>query len=251
MSDDTPKGLLFATAKQTERHDAFIEAFVARQKKVLEESPKDTLPVVAYAVEWANDGQQQGIALFEKKENAVRWYETMGGQPMNLICQSDALAAIAKLKSELEDAGRHALQVYTDNKTALSAKEAEIARWQEQVAGQAVVNQWRLEEIERLTAERDQFYMDYRIKCDEDTKAANLRINELTAERDALKAALTELVSVKDLKESTEAIWFAGPLSSAGENWESVCAANKRQYIERQPKAWDEARAAIAARSGE
>ena len=40
-------------------------------------------------------------------------------------------------------------------------------------------------EIERLRAERDTFYMDYRMKCDAETKA-------LTIERDALRELLCE-----------------------------------------------------------
>jgi hypothetical protein len=42
--------------------------------------------------------------------------------------------------------------------------------------------------LERLVAERDTFYTDYRMKCDKQTKALHVQIDRLTAERDALLA---------------------------------------------------------------
>ncbi len=38
------------------------------------------------------------------------------------------------------------------------------------------------EEIERLRADRDSFYMDYRIKCDEETKRQAVEIERLRAD---------------------------------------------------------------------
>lgn len=43
-------------------------------------------------------------------------------------------------------------------------------------------------ELERLIAERDTFYMDYRMKCDETTKAQAVEIERLTADNAALRA---------------------------------------------------------------
>jgi hypothetical protein len=44
-----------------------------------------------------------------------------------------------------------------------------------------------MSEIERLNVERDGFYMAYRMKCDEETKAQAMEIERL---REALKLAL-------------------------------------------------------------
>lgn len=43
-------------------------------------------------------------------------------------------------------------------------------------------------ELERLIAERETFYMDYRMKCDETTKAQAVEIERLTADNAALRA---------------------------------------------------------------
>lgn len=64
---------------------------------------------------------------------------------------------------------------------------------------------------------------------------------------DTLRAALAELVAVKDLKDRTEALHFAGPLSEHGEGWKAVYDAGRAEYIRRQPLAWEAARAALAA----
>lgn len=74
------------------------------------------------------------------------------------------------------------------------------------------------------------------------------RLNdELCDENERLRSALAELVAVKDLKERTEALHFAGPLSTVGEGWKAEYEAGRREYIRRQPAAWDAARAAISA----
>lgn len=61
------------------------------------------------------------------------------------------------------------------------------------------------------------------------------------------RAVLAELVAVKDLKERTEALYFAGPTSEHGEGWKDVYEAQRKEYLRRQPAAWAEARAALAA----
>lgn len=62
------------------------------------------------------------------------------------------------------------------------------------------------------------------------------------AEIERLRAALAELVAVKDLKERTEALHFAGPSGTAGDGWKDLYEAGRRDYLRRQPAAWDAAR---------
>lgn len=59
--------------------------------------------------------------------------------------------------------------------------------------------------------------------------------------------ALRELVACKDLKDSAEAIHFAGPLGSAGDGWLIKYEAQRKEYIRRQPAAWAAAREVLAA----
>ena len=54
------------------------------------------------------------------------------------------------------------------------------------------------DEIERLRAERDSFYMDYRMKCDEQTKALHVEVERLRAERDALRGKLDKIIDTFD-----------------------------------------------------
>lgn len=72
----------------------------------------------------------------------------------------------------------------------------------------------------------------------------------LRAEIRRLRTALAELVAVKDLKERTEALHFAGPLSAAGESWGDEYEAGRKEYLHRQPAAWDAARAALGPNTG-
>ena len=64
---------------------------------------------------------------------------------------------------------------------------------------------------------------------------------------DAAMTALKELVDVKTLKEATEALHFAGPLSSFGNEWDVEYERLRAEYIRRQPAAWDRARSLVAA----
>jgi hypothetical protein len=45
------------------------------------------------------------------------------------------------------------------------------------------------DDCERLRQERDTFYMDYRLKCDVETKAAHLRAEKAERERDEAREA--------------------------------------------------------------
>jgi hypothetical protein len=60
-----------------------------------------------------------------------------------------------------------------------------------------------------------------------------------------VRAALAELVAVKDIKERAAALHFGGINSDAGEGWEAEWKRLQGDYIERQPKAWAAARAAL------
>lgn len=82
--------------------------------------------------------------------------------------------------------------------------------------------------------------LDSELHMIEATKAA-----ATPAAQPSALAALTELVSVKDLKDRTEALSFAGPI--AGENWREEYDAGRKEYIRRQPLAWEAARAVLAA----
>jgi hypothetical protein len=62
---------------------------------------------------------------------------------------------------------------------------------------------------------------------------------------DPVRAALAELVAVKDIKERAAALHFGGINSDAGEGWEAEWKRLQGDYIERQPKAWAAARAAL------
>jgi hypothetical protein len=63
---------------------------------------------------------------------------------------------------------------------------------------------------------------------------------------DPCRAALAELVAVKDIKERAAALHFAGPSGPLGEGWMAEWRRLELEYIERQPKAWAAARAALA-----
>lgn len=63
---------------------------------------------------------------------------------------------------------------------------------------------------------------------------------------DPITAALRELVAVKDLKDRTEALHFAGPNGPLGDAWEAEYNAGRSEYTRRQPLAWEAARAALA-----
>lgn len=65
-----------------------------------------------------------------------------------------------------------------------------------------------------------------------------------------LRQALCELVACKDLKDAAEGLHFAGPLSPLGEGWKAEYDRMRKDYLRRQPRAWDAARAAIRALSG-
>lgn len=67
---------------------------------------------------------------------------------------------------------------------------------------------------------------------------------------DPVRAALAELVAVKDIKERAAALHFAGPSGPLGDGWEAEWKRLEREYIERQPKAWAAARAALQDGSG-
>lgn len=76
-------------------------------------------------------------------------------------------------------------------------------------------------------------------------------IEELIANRLAARAAetqvvLAELVALQDLEKKANALHFAGPLSDAGEHWKAVYDTLRRDFIYRQPIAWEAARAALA-----
>lgn len=67
---------------------------------------------------------------------------------------------------------------------------------------------------------------------------------------DPARVALAELVACKDLKDRAEAVSFAGPLSEYGEDWKAEYDRIRADYLRRQPRAWDAARAAIARAEG-
>ena len=67
---------------------------------------------------------------------------------------------------------------------------------------------------------------------------------------DPVRAALAELVAVKDIKDRGKALHFAGPSGPLGEGWEAEWKRLEREYIERQPKAWAAARAALGITDG-
>ena len=60
-----------------------------------------------------------------------------------------------------------------------------------------------------------------------------------------IEAALRELLEVKDLDERAGAIAFAGPLSEFGDEWGAEHHRLRKDYLRRQPIAWDAARAAL------
>lgn len=62
---------------------------------------------------------------------------------------------------------------------------------------------------------------------------------------DPVRRALEELVALKAIKDRAEALHFAGPLSDLGEGWEDEYNLLREQYLHRQPKAWDTARAVL------
>lgn len=66
-------------------------------------------------------------------------------------------------------------------------------------------------------------------------------------EPNAYLAALRELVACKDLKEQAEAIEFAGPNSTHGDDWQGERNRLRDEYIKRQPIAWQVARELVTA----
>lgn len=61
------------------------------------------------------------------------------------------------------------------------ALRAEVSRWTAEAQRFALnADYWRAE-VERLRAERGTFYMDYRMKCDEQTKALHVEVERLRA----------------------------------------------------------------------
>lgn len=62
--------------------------------------------------------------------------------------------------------------------------------------------------IERLEAERDSFYMDYRMKCDATTKAQATEIESLRAERDRLKKrSANQRRALRQLNKAHATLW--------------------------------------------
>lgn len=61
----------------------------------------------------------------------------------------------------------------------------------------------------------------------------------------AIRAALAELVAVKEVKDRAEALHFIGPNGDLGEGWKAEYDRLRADYIRRQPAAWDAARAAL------
>jgi hypothetical protein len=82
------------------------------------------------------------------------------------------------------------------------------------------------------------------------TASEALAMFEQVLADDPVRAALAELVAVKDIKERGAALHFAGPSGPLGEGWEAEWKRLEREYIERQPKAWAAARAALQDRDG-
>jgi len=75
--------------------------------------------------------------------------------------------------------------------------------------------------------------------------------NRIRNSSDAVRSALAELVECKDLKNRAEALHFAGLVSDLEADYKKLRAERKKlqaDYIQRQPKAWDAARAALQER---
>jgi hypothetical protein len=82
-------------------------------------------------------------------------------------------------------------------------------------------------EIEQLRAEAANVQMSYRTKCDAETKAQAVKIEQLAA-------ALDELIAVKDLRRQVREAFFNG-------NVDLGCKLDD-DYDRRDPLAWAEAR---------
>jgi hypothetical protein len=82
-------------------------------------------------------------------------------------------------------------------------------------------------EIEQLRAEAAGFHMGYRTKCDEETKAQAVKIEQLAA-------ALDELIACDDLQTKTN--------KARGEGDDYEATSLEDEYMARDPLAWEVAR---------
>ena len=111
------------------------------------------------------------------------------------------------------------------------------------------------EEITRLRTERDSQRAEIeRLQSENFTLAAGQCVNvtadeggrPMCAEIERLRAALTELVALKDMKDSIEH-WLRD--ESTGEQWPAMPLSERmvtaKEYSKRKPLAWGAARAAL------
>ncbi len=105
---------------------------------------------------------------------------------------------------------------------------------------------WMHTEVTDRGNDRVQFYLNL-----EDGWIQVTRLPALQAqppiEVPSVREALTELVALKDLEHRTNALHFAGAHGQSGEGWYAEYEAGRKDYIKRQPLAWDAAKAALQA----